>query len=265
VAEVRFSDHLRCYRHTDGDVSCWDILRYHEDGVTRFEDLDAVALDVRHEHACAVLRDGTVKCWGAGEGGQLGHGQYADSAVPVLVQGIVGNVVQVATGEMHTCARTERGQVWCWGQQQMDSVIGLLGNRSGSPSATAVQVRFLEDATDIAVGPASACATRTNGEVMCWGGRLWHEEVLEGVYNAFPQPAPRPADRILPPMTISCEEMCQHVERCARANDPLLPALETCLEVCARQSDPLRQCILDIACEDMTREVRLACYANFAE
>jgi alpha-tubulin suppressor-like RCC1 family protein len=262
VAEVRFGQPLRCYRHTDGDVSCWDIFRHREDGVTRLEGLGAVALDVGYEHACAVLGDGTVRCWGAGEGGQLGHGQTVDSAVPVAVQGIVGNVVQVSAGEVHTCARTDRGQVWCWGQQ-VNSVIGLLGNRSGRSSSTAVQVRFLEDATDISVGPAAACATRTNGEVMCWGGRLWHEEVLEGVYNAFAQPAPRPVDLPPPPpMNIACDAMCQHVSDCAPVDDLFLPNPENCHRVCNVQIDDLRQCVLDISCQDMSGQAYLACFED---
>jgi alpha-tubulin suppressor-like RCC1 family protein len=41
-------------------------------------------------HSCAVLGDGTAKCWGANEWGQLGNGTTLRSLVPVTVSGTGG-------------------------------------------------------------------------------------------------------------------------------------------------------------------------------
>jgi alpha-tubulin suppressor-like RCC1 family protein len=42
-------------------------------------------LTVGRGHACALLKGGTIQCWGKNASGQLGNGSYADSASPVAV------------------------------------------------------------------------------------------------------------------------------------------------------------------------------------
>jgi alpha-tubulin suppressor-like RCC1 family protein len=47
-----------------------------------------VVLAAGGDHTCAVLGDGTVRCWGYNDAGQLGDGSTHDSLAPVLVQGL---------------------------------------------------------------------------------------------------------------------------------------------------------------------------------
>ncbi|MEI2654925.1 MAG: hypothetical protein V9G12_22745 [Microthrixaceae bacterium] len=43
---------------------------------------------VGREHACSVLTNGQVQCWGANAAGQLGNGTTTDSAVAIVVTGV---------------------------------------------------------------------------------------------------------------------------------------------------------------------------------
>src|SRR5258706_13866840 len=66
------------------------------------------------KHNCAVLDDGTVRCWGANGSGQLGNGTIATTqSLPVQATG-VGGVVAVAAGVNHTCVLVVSGTVKCW-------------------------------------------------------------------------------------------------------------------------------------------------------
>src|SRR5712664_3419082 len=82
------------------------------------------------EHACALLEDSTVRCWGAGDSGQRGDGTFNNSStVPVAVVGSNGagaltGAVTVVTGGYHSCALLGDGTMWCWGRNTQ----GQLGN-----------------------------------------------------------------------------------------------------------------------------------------
>jgi alpha-tubulin suppressor-like RCC1 family protein len=83
------------------------------------------AVAAGHQHTCAIRKDGTLWCWGAGEYGQLGNGARERQNVPVavlapdsrsrfeqvLVSGGAG-----PDGGSHTCAVRNDRTLWCWGR-----------------------------------------------------------------------------------------------------------------------------------------------------
>ncbi|MEI8257005.1 MAG: RCC1 domain-containing protein, partial [Deltaproteobacteria bacterium] len=88
---------------------------------------DAVEIASGDGFDCARLRDGTVRCWGTNESGQLGNGGHgaATIAEPVTVQGLSGVTGLTLLGNT-ACARLADGSVQCWG------VVGhLLGHPLG--------------------------------------------------------------------------------------------------------------------------------------
>src|SRR2546425_583931 len=121
------------------------------------------------EHACALLGDSTVRCWGAGDSGQRGDGTFNNSStVPVAVGGLTG-AVTVVTGGYHTCALLSDGTVQCWGE----NVEGQLGDgTSGRSSSPPVRVSGLSGAVAVSGGYRHTCALLGDGTVQCWGRNL---------------------------------------------------------------------------------------------
>jgi len=131
-------------------------------------------------HACALLADGGVRCWGNNAAGQLGNGSTTGSATPVMVTGLPAPAVAVATGTVGSCALLETGRVHCWGVVVGRSIDDPnTGSRvsgvpiSGGPGETQPLAQevpgFGDTVTDISVGDTHVCAYQQDGAVRCLG------------------------------------------------------------------------------------------------
>jgi alpha-tubulin suppressor-like RCC1 family protein len=139
--------------------------------------LKAVKISAGLTHTCALLIDGSLRCWGNSGEGQIGNGRTDNVIAPVAPTGL-GQVADVACGGYHTCVVIDDGSVWCWGEN--DS--GQLGNSSlaminGLPgSATPVKVAGFPPAGTtakaVAAGAEHTCVALSNGSVYCWGSDL---------------------------------------------------------------------------------------------
>jgi alpha-tubulin suppressor-like RCC1 family protein len=94
------------------------------------------AISTGWSHSCALLADGSVKCWGGNSNGELGDGTTTNSATPVQVTGLTSGVQAISSGELHTCAAVADGAVKCWGYNG----TGQLGDGTTTSSAVPVQV-----------------------------------------------------------------------------------------------------------------------------
>lgn len=136
-------------------------------------------LDLGAAHGCAVQKDRTVRCWGAGSSGRLGSGALDDRLSAGGTEAAAfspGTVAAVATGDLHTCALLTSGAVRCWGQGASGQLGG--GRRDNRRDGWADPASGTDDPTTVPLGgPATAltagaeftCALLADGAVRCWG------------------------------------------------------------------------------------------------
>lgn len=90
--------------------------------------------------SCAKLVDGSFKCWGSNNTGQLGIGSISGAQdkrdTPVTVTVAPSGTKSLSHGLQTTCAVTSGSEAWCWG----DGYNGKLGNGSNINSLIAVRV-----------------------------------------------------------------------------------------------------------------------------
>jgi hypothetical protein len=115
-------------------------------------------------HSCAVLQNGTVRCWGDNVSGQLGDGTRTRSSAPVEAVGL-NTAVSVSSGDFHTCALLSDGRINCWGLNWS----GQLGDGTQNDSYVPVPVSGIDRAIAMSVGVIHTCAVLQDGTARCWG------------------------------------------------------------------------------------------------
>jgi alpha-tubulin suppressor-like RCC1 family protein len=141
------------------------------------EDARIRALALGRSHACAVLDEGSVYCWGENGSrqlGSLGREPGANRALldnPNAASADETGFQDIVAGNAHTCVLGESGAVYCWGANGQ----GQLGNgETGSSETLAQRVQGLEDVSVDALSPVGpqanhTCARAETGDLYCWG------------------------------------------------------------------------------------------------
>lgn len=195
-----------CALMADGTAECWGTSNRGELGTGYFGDhvaapspflnvvglTEATAIAARGENSCALVSDGTVKCWGANAYGQLGLGYHPilrmATAETVLGPGEVGYLSgarAIAVGNLHACALLADGAAMCWGRNN----YGQLGDGTTNDAYSPVAVSGLSGAIAIAAGDSHTCALLFDGTVKCWGLND-HGQLGNGATSTTPQTAP---------------------------------------------------------------------------
>jgi hypothetical protein len=151
-------------------------------------------------HACALLADGTVRCWGDNTWGQLGvHTNNPSSPYPLPVVGLTG-VTAISASRTATCALMSDGSVRYWGSNKAigqsptptaisglsgvseiecarehicvlfsDGTASCVGEDMGLPPLGKNKVQGISGAHSLVSGFWHACAIVGTGSVRCWG------------------------------------------------------------------------------------------------
>ncbi|HEY0527390.1 MAG TPA: Ig-like domain-containing protein [Gemmatimonadaceae bacterium] len=93
------------------------------------------ALTTGGAHACGLLNDGTVRCWGDNVAGQFGNGTLVSTTSPVnAASGFSWS--SIAATYRGTCGITSANVAYCWGA----GARGQLGNGATTDSSLPVKV-----------------------------------------------------------------------------------------------------------------------------
>jgi len=170
---VSAGDFHTCGLLDDGSVRCWG---FGTDGRLGYANTNSVsspdsvgsvdlggpakAISAGGAHTCAVLVNGSVRCWGFGGLGRLGYGNtrtVGDDETPASVGSVdIGpgrTAVAISAGGAHTCVVLDNGAVRCWGE----GASGQLGygnkNKIGDDETPDVG----RSLSDVACPSASQC------------------------------------------------------------------------------------------------------------
>jgi alpha-tubulin suppressor-like RCC1 family protein len=191
----------------------------------------AVAIAAGPDHSCALLVNGTAKCWGKNDVGQLGDNdtdfdsffgaspnpvafdvENLNDAVALAAGGSGGALSPVpALSRDFTCARRVGGTVRCWGANGS----GQLGDDSTTarlrPETSVVRhsVAFigpgnsvtlsfpLSPVSAVSAGDLFGCALTSSGQPFCWGsGTSFARLVASFAFNIDPNVALKGRDRV---------------------------------------------------------------------
>ena len=118
----------------DKKVQCWGLndagqlgtkpdADMHKAPVTVPGVTGAVKLAAGESAMCAILGDGTARCWGANSEGELGLGRKSSDERPSKLAA-VPDMTGLCLATSHGCALTKTKKIVCWGA----NAAGQLGN-----------------------------------------------------------------------------------------------------------------------------------------
>ncbi len=184
ATEIAAGERFTCALLGNGAISCWG-----HDGSNQLGDSAdttgdqntpqsyvslpsgriAVDIDAGQNHACAVLDNGSIVCWGYNNYGKLGSSfSSLANSLPVYINTTQNkSFTQVSTGYDHTCALLENGTGMCWGR----NTHGQLGNDSTTNSFYPVYINQSQTGPLIAISAKNihTCAINASGGAFCWG------------------------------------------------------------------------------------------------
>lgn len=147
-----------CALLADGTVRCWGRNLLAPVPVQGLADVRTLTSSGGSN--CALVGAGSVRCWGLNGGGELGDGTTTDRATPVAVVG-VSDAAGLSEGV--GCAVLRSGSAKCWGTR-------LVAADLQSPPFSAREIPEWFGATAIFVDSLQACAILAGGTVSCLYG-----------------------------------------------------------------------------------------------
>ncbi len=185
--ELALGEHFSCARMRSGEIFCWGSYLSHSDDTCPLESegevgcighvprrielgASAVGIVAGARHACALIADGSVFCWGDNGSGQVDSGLARETRVrPARVK--VPPASSIVAAARSTCAVVAAG-VLCWGQKTTScspaTVTELIPASDGAVDGTMGSMEF---------GSVRACLQKMDGRFWCWGAKSSQEHL----------------------------------------------------------------------------------------
>lgn len=202
--DIKVGQYSACALYDEGSVKCWGSnsngqlgigstasigdVTTEVGGANEFVNLGtgrtASSISVGLFHACALLDNSTIKCWGNGLYGQLGQGNTNSIGDAANEMGDNLASISLGTGRTATavfaygyttCAKLDNGDLKCWGRNTTGMLgLGDIANRGDGPNEMgdnlpAVSLGTGRTASKVDGGLDFSCAMLDNGSVKCWG------------------------------------------------------------------------------------------------
>ena len=160
--------------------------------------LKAVQVSAGSDHAYALTESGALIGWGFRGNGRLstpsldvyrGNGEGSGTRALMPEEHEPVKWAQVAAGDMHTCAVTTEGEVYCWGDNrygQTEIPAGLLSAErdSGMPNPSFLKIVTGGNHTCVLENEQPKTATTpAAGSIVCWGDGRHGQTEVEGDAN----------------------------------------------------------------------------------
>lgn len=114
-----------CALNESGNLYCWGLSNFNLflQGASPTNFSSPVQLPISNvsqfalgsAHACALLTNGEVRCWGGNLNSESGQPQTISVDTPTLISSLTGEVESLVAGSRFTCALMKNKSVKCWG------------------------------------------------------------------------------------------------------------------------------------------------------
>lgn len=182
VLDLTVSVDNTCAITTSNALKCWgsNINGQLGDGTTvnRNSPTNVVGLSsnvtkisISSSHACALLTDVTIKCWGVNTFSELGDGTFSQSLVPVTATNLTGSIQDVQVNSNSTCILKADERVYCIGNNTDD----MLGD--GNPTYfLRIPQKVFNSGNNIkaaSMGKNHTCYINSTNGIECFGDNLY--------------------------------------------------------------------------------------------
>lgn len=194
VSQVAVGWNTSCALGLSGRVWCWGSSGEGQIGLPDNTPLSAYPIEIKNlkkasslavgaYHACAILQEGGVSCWGTMQEEKDGQVFLITHKTPKTINNKTAFKSIKAT-DLHTCGIDENNDLLCWGSSRGGS-MGIITDETKKVENTPTPISIPEPVKDFAIGPFHGCTSSLSKQVYCWGEKQGFEKNgQEGIINA---------------------------------------------------------------------------------